>query len=45
MTEQSYEWAEGRLYMTLELLAESKVRIVSIESHSTASEPTVTTHH
>jgi putative transposase len=43
LAEQSDEWTEGRRYMSLELLAKSRIRIVSIEAQPTPSEPTVTT--
>jgi putative transposase len=43
LAEQSDEWTEGRRYMSLELLAKSRIRIVSIEAQPTPGEPTVTT--
>jgi putative transposase len=43
LAEQSDEWAEGRRYMSLELLAKSRIRIVTTEPEPTASEPVVTT--
>jgi hypothetical protein len=43
LAEQSDEWTEGRRYMSLELLAKSRIRIVFIEAQPTPGEPTVTT--
>ena len=43
LAEQSDEWTEDRRYMSLELLATSRIRIVSIEPDPTPGEPTVTT--
>jgi hypothetical protein len=43
LAEQSDEWTEGRRYMSLELLAKSRIRVVSIEPNPTPAEPTVTT--
>jgi putative transposase len=43
LAEQSDEWTEGRRYMGLELLAKSRIRIVTTEPDPTASEPPVTT--
>jgi transposase-like protein len=42
LAEQSDEWTEGRRYMSLELLAKSRIRIISTEPKSTPSTPTVT---
>src|SRR6059058_593573 len=42
LSEQSDEWTENRRYMSLELLAKSRIRIVSSEPTPTASAPTVT---
>ena len=42
LAEQSDEWTEGRRYMSLELLAKSRIRIV-YRSQPTPGEPTVTT--
>jgi transposase-like protein len=42
LTEQSDEWTEGRRYMSLELLAKSRIRIVPANPHPTG-EPIVTT--
>jgi hypothetical protein len=33
LAEQSDEWTEGRRYMRLELLAKSRIRIVTTEPH------------
>jgi transposase-like protein len=43
LAEQSDEWTEGRRYMSLELLAKSRIRIVTPEPQPATSEPTVTT--
>ena len=43
LAEQSDEWTEGRRYMSLELLAKSRIRIVPAEPNPTATEPTMTT--
>jgi putative transposase len=43
LAEQSDEWTEGRRYMSLELLAKSRIRIVTTEPDPTASEPAATT--
>ena len=43
LAEQSDEWTQGRRYMSLELLAKSRIRVVSIEPNPTPSKPTVTT--
>jgi putative transposase len=43
LAEQSDEWTEGRRYMGLELLAKSRIRIVTTEPEPTASEPAATT--
>jgi putative transposase len=42
LAEQSDEWTEGRRYMSLELLAKSRIRIVPANPHPTG-EPIVTT--
>ena len=42
LAEQSDEWTEGRRYMSLELLAKSRIRVVTTEPTPTA-EPAVTT--
>jgi putative transposase len=42
LAEQSDEWTEGRRYMSLELLAKSRIRIVTTEPDPT-TEPPVTT--
>jgi transposase-like protein len=47
LAEQSDEWTEGRRYMSLDILAKSRIRIVTVESHPTPSnltsgEPAVT---
>jgi transposase-like protein len=41
LAEQSDEWTEGRRYMSLDILAKSRIRIVTIQSHTTG-EPAVT---
>jgi putative transposase len=43
LAEQSDEWTEGRRYMSLELLAKSRIRIVTTEPDPTTSEAPVTT--
>ncbi len=43
LAEQSDEWTEGRRYMGPELLAKSRIRIVTTEPNPTTIEPTVTT--
>jgi transposase-like protein len=42
LAEQSDEWTEGRRYMSLDLLAKSRIRIVTSEPAPTTSEPAVT---
>jgi transposase-like protein len=42
LAEQSDEWTEGRRYMSLDILAKSRIRIVTIEPNPTGSEPAVT---
>jgi len=43
LAEQSDEWIEGRRYMSLELLAKSRIRIVTTEPDTPTIEPPVTT--
>jgi hypothetical protein len=43
LAEQNDEWTEGRRYMSLELLAKSRIRIVPVEPHPAPSTPTMTT--
>jgi transposase-like protein len=43
LAEQNDEWTEGRRYMGLELLAKSRIRIVTTEPNTTTTEPPVTT--
>jgi putative transposase len=43
LAEQSDEWTEGRRYMGLELLAKSRIRIVTTEPTPTTGEPPTTT--
>src|SRR6185312_4353417 len=43
LAEQHDEWTEGRRYMSLELLAKSRIRIVPAEPNPTPSTPTMTT--
>jgi putative transposase len=43
LAEQSDEWTEGRRYMGLELLAKSRIRIVTTGPDQPISEPTATT--
>ena len=40
LAEQTDEWTEGRRYMGLDILAKSRIRIVTVESHTTG-EPAV----
>jgi putative transposase len=42
LAEQSDEWTENRRYMSLELLAKSRIRIVTGEPTPTPGAPTVT---
>jgi len=42
LAEQSDEWTEGRRYMGLDVLAKSRIRIVTIQSGSIDNEPAVT---
>ena len=42
LAEQSDEWTEGRRYMSLDLLAKSRIRIVTSEPTTTIGEPAVT---
>ena len=42
LAEQSDEWTEGRRYMGLELLAKSRIRIVTTQPDTTTREPTTT---
>jgi len=42
LAEQSDEWTENRRYMSLELLAKSRIRVVTGESAQTSSAPAVT---
>jgi putative transposase len=42
LAEQSDEWTEGRRYMGLELLAKSRIPIVTAEPASATDEPTMT---
>jgi len=42
LAEQSDEWTENRRYMSLELLAKSRIRVVAGESAQTSSAPAVT---
>jgi transposase-like protein len=42
LAEQSDEWTENRRYMSLELLAKSRIRIVTTEPTPTSGAPTVT---
>jgi putative transposase len=41
LAEQSDEWTEGRRYMGLELLAKSRIRIVTAEPAPATDEPTM----
>jgi putative transposase len=43
LAEQSDEWTEGRRYMGLELLAKSRIRIVTADPDPAADKPTMTT--
>jgi transposase-like protein len=43
LAEQSDEWTEGRRYMGLELLAKSRIRIITTNPEPSPSEPPVTT--
>jgi transposase-like protein len=43
LAEQHDEWTEGRRYMSLELLAKSRIRIVPAETNPAPSTPTTTT--
>jgi putative transposase len=43
LAEQHDEWTEGRRYMSLELLAKSRIRIITSEPSPTPGQPTVTT--
>jgi putative transposase len=43
LVEQSDEWTEGRRYMSLELLAKSRIRIVTTGPAAATAEPAVTT--
>jgi transposase-like protein len=43
LAEQHDEWTEGRRYMSLELLAKSRIRIVPAEPNPTPDTPTMTT--
>ena len=43
LAEQNDEWTEGRRYMGLELLAKSRIRIVTTEPNTTTTESPVTT--
>jgi transposase-like protein len=43
LAEQNDEWTEGRRYMGLELLAKSRIHIVTTEPDQTTSEPAMTT--
>jgi len=43
LAEQRDEWTEGRRYMGLELLAKSRIRIVTNEPDPTPAQPAVTT--
>ena len=43
LAEQSDEWTEGRRYMSLELLAKSRIRFIATEPEPVAGEPSVTT--
>jgi putative transposase len=42
LAEQSDEWTEGRRYMGLDVLAKSRIRIVTVEPGPAVGEPTVT---
>ena len=43
LAEQSDEWTENRRYMSLELLAKSRIRIVTAEPDPRPGESTMTT--
>jgi hypothetical protein len=43
LAEQSDEWTEGRRYMSLELLAKSRIRIVTSDPAPPSGEPAETT--
>jgi hypothetical protein len=43
LAEQSDEWIEGRRYMSLDLLAKSRIRIVTAEPGPAPGESTTTT--
>jgi putative transposase len=43
LAEQSDEWTEGRRYMSLDLLAKSRIRIVTTDPDSASSESSATT--
>ena len=43
LAEQSDEWTEGRRYMSLELLANSRIRIVTTGPAAATAAPAVTT--
>jgi hypothetical protein len=42
LAEQSDEWTEGRRYMSLDVLAKSRIRIISNQT-DTATQPAATT--
>jgi putative transposase len=43
LAEQSDEWTEGRRYMSQELLAKSRIRIVTTQHETAPGEPLMTT--
>jgi transposase-like protein len=43
LAEQNDEWTEGRRYMSLELLAKSRIRIITTEPAPTLDKPDATT--